>query len=671
MNEQPADPSSPWMVHLERAHALAHEAGWSIEEEIEPSAYLEPAARQIEQGIAALYDAFDGRRDRPTAIGTAHGRFWSAAILVARAGLTQALASLRKACEHLVASEERFPRVPLAARTAVPLRAGSVLPPFHTIERMSLAPSFRAPPVPDTPPTLPEPELPEPTTFEELAAAAAAVRRLVEERTKALTKKPERTSKNPEPEEVPPGFAFAPPKRLDEDEFIRRWARVCVDEVGMLGVQRAPLLGDDWRSCIELEKRMVASIDAIAALGPTAIAHVEQLAMDAPAADPMRVFAVTMIGGCLEGRDALGGAERVLHHFGAGDPLVADAFVAAMKLAPNPFVQNVLRSLLASSDRACRAVAVEVLAYRGWLGSTDLEALAYEEDPRIFALALPALAAARHVGFGPAIARALEHADMRVREAALDAMALAAHQDAASAARAAAVGELGDRALIRLAIVADEDDARWLLRRMQGAPSPAAIDAVGWAGLVEAVPALIHVLESGEDDAKLAAGAALERMLDAKLVENIEIQPEALEEVEVIEPDPEPPLPRPTLAQLVSHPRDLPRVSSSETLEVPSTAPARWGAYWAEHRRRYDSRQRLRRGQAYSPAVSLYELDRLALMPEDRRRLHRELAARVGKMTHFDPFDFVRTQEQNLDAWASLVRSSAEMQGSWGRPSAR
>jgi hypothetical protein len=66
--------------------------------------------------------------------------------------------------------------------------------------------------------------------------------------------------------------------------------------------------------------------------------------------------------------------------------------------------------------------------------------------------------------------------------------------------------------------------------------------------------------------------------------------------------------------------------------------------------------------------VSLYELDRLPLAPEDRRRLHRELAARTGRWTHFDPHDFVVVQEQGLKAWEGLIKSQAEVPGAWSRP---
>ena len=95
--------------------------------------------------------------------------------------------------------------------------------------------------------------------------------------------------------------------------------------------------------------------------------------------------------------------------------------------------------------------------------------------------------------------------------------------------------------------------------------------------------------------------------------------------------------------------------------------PAKWRAFWLEHRRSFDPKQRLRRGNPYSPSVSLYELDQLPLSPEDRRRLHRELGARTGKLTRFDPHDFVLVQERSLAAWGALVKASAETPGSWGR----
>jgi hypothetical protein len=57
----------------------------------------------------------------------------------------------------------------------------------------------------------------------------------------------------------------------------------------------------------------------------------------------------------------------VLHRFGVADPILAESFASAMKLAPNPFVPSMLRALFVSPERGCKALAVEVLAYREWL----------------------------------------------------------------------------------------------------------------------------------------------------------------------------------------------------------------------------------------------------------------------------------------------------------------
>ncbi|APR88062.1 hypothetical protein A7982_13411 [Minicystis rosea] len=135
----------------------------------------------------------------------------------------------------------------------------------------------------------------------------------------------------------------------------------------------------------------------------------------------------------------------------------------------------------------------------------------------------------------------------------------------------------------------------------------------------------------------------------------------------VVDPDPDPPKPKRSLAALLSDPRDAPSAGSPETLEAPSTDPAKWRAFWGEHRRHFDHKARLRRGHPYSPSISLYELDRLPLPPEDRLRLHRELAAQTGKVTLFDPHDLVVVQEQRLAAWGSLVKATAEAPGSWER----
>lgn len=662
-----ADPASPWMQHLERAHSLAHAAARVIEEENEPNAYLGPAARHLERAVGAMYDAFDGRADRVTAINLAHGRLWDGAILMARGGFPGAVVALRDACAELISAEERFPQVPLAGRPQGELRAAVDLPPLHVLERASLVPTFRAPPAPELEEEAPLDPLPEPTTFAELAAVAEMMVQRAEQH--AAARKPRAAlpeSAGPTPI-APPGFAFLPAPAMSEDAFVRSWTRHCFEEIGMLGLQRTPLAGDDWRTSLPIERRLLHAVDAIAALGPQAVAYLESLAMDAPVANPMTIFAIALLGGCLEGRDALGAAERVLFHFGPADPVVAESFVSAMKLAPNPLVPGMLRSLLAERDATCREIAVEVLAHRGWLTGAEQSSIATGDDPRLLALVLPAMAGSRHRELQQAVDRALSHPDANVQAAALDAMPLASHPDAAGAARHAAGGVLGDRALLRVAIVGDDGDARWLRERATMTSSLAAIEALGWAGHLDALPLLFELVEGPDQAAQLAAATALDHLLGGSLTETIDIAPDHAEDVMVTDPDPDPPHPRTPLDALLGLARDPAPAGSPESIEAPSVDAARWRAHWLEVGRHLDPKQRIRRGQPYSPSVSLQELDRLPYLPIERRRLHRELAAWTGKITHFSPSDLVAVQERSIAAWGAHVRATTRVPGSWRR----
>ncbi len=410
-----ADPASPWMKHLERAHALAHAAARAIGDEAEPNLHLEPAARLLSRGLAAMYDAFDGRADRVTAINLAPRRLWEAAVLVAQGGLPRALAALREACGALVGAEERFPLVPLAPTVNAPPLQGGRRPAAAPCGRARVAGPLvpRARACPSRRKSSPSSALPEPTTFAELAAAAEAARRVgaaqieAHARARALPEAIEETPAEPPPE-PPRGFAFVPEAPLDDDAFVRRWARECFEEVGMLGLQRAPLPGDDWRARLALERRLVGAVDAIAALGPAAVAYLEPLAMDAPVVNPMGVFAITMLGACLDGRDALAAAERVLHHFGPNDPGRGRAVRRRAQAGAEPVRPH--RAALAPRAPPSWAAAPSPWRCSRTAGGSprpELAALADEEDPRVLALALPALAVARHPDLGRALARAL------------------------------------------------------------------------------------------------------------------------------------------------------------------------------------------------------------------------------------------------------------------------
>src|SRR5690606_36017790 len=108
-----------------------------------------------------------------------------------------------------------------------------------------------------------------------------------------------------------PGFSAELPLVIDETRFVEERTRELLEEVAMVGLQRAPLLGDPWRLALGLEQRMFRAIDAIASMGPRALGAIESLMRDGPVKDGTRVFAAAMTLGCFAGRDALAAAERV------------------------------------------------------------------------------------------------------------------------------------------------------------------------------------------------------------------------------------------------------------------------------------------------------------------------------------------------------------------------
>jgi hypothetical protein len=457
------------------------------------------------------------------------------------------------------------------------------------------------------------------------------------------------------------------------EAFLRSRVRHCFEEVSMIGIQRAPLLGDPWRASLALERRMLAAVDAIVAMGPASVAAVESIVMDAPAKDAAHVFGAAMIMGCLTGRDALAAAERVFIAFELGDPEAAAGFAGALKLVPHPSLPLVMRTWLADPDPARRAVAIDVLGYRR-LANADELARAAVDEPGVAAAALPHYARTRGPGVADALSAALASSTLALRQSAWLAMALTADPRAPGVLRAEMAGDNAVHAALPLAIVGDAKDASELLERAFATRSKAFITAVGWAGAATAIPSLIALLQVlADDELKLAVAYALDRITGAGLVERTLVPPDQVMVPDVAEPAlPGEIAPQPKhLAALVSDPRDLPGDGAPDTLDQPTVDPARWLAFWKERETHFDPKGRFRRGWLYTPLVSLREIDRWRCTPGERRTLQRELAARAGAWVHFDPHDFVVVQERSIEEWEPVARHASGQPGAWTWPAAR
>ncbi|HEY8086722.1 MAG TPA: hypothetical protein VIF09_02725 [Polyangiaceae bacterium] len=667
-----------WMADLERAHDRLGRAAHLLESGAQSGPVdLRPAATALERTYAGIFDAFDARRPRLEAAQEALAALDEAAGLLSPAARGDAavgfaLDYLQESRAALLQAIERV--TPLVHRPPPPspdLRASFERPVLHALDRPSLRPHLRVPPPKPQEVQVMPPEIARPTTFEELENAVKELKARAAAK-KASPAKAADEPAPPPPPESPLGFAEDVGVAVPELQFLRQRVRLCFEEVTMVGVQRAPLLGDPWRASRVLERRMLASIDAIAAMGLPALEALEPLALDAPLKDPSRVFGVAMILGCLAGRDALGLAERVFAAFEVDDPDHAVQLGAALKLVTNPYLPLTLRTFLADPDPSRRALAIDVLAYRGLATPAEIARAAVDE-PEVATVALPWLALSRQPALRDALDAALEGPVPALRNAARLAMVASGDVRAVGALRAALDAEPAeaDAAAALLGIVAGPSEAELLLELARAKPRRALVTAVGWAGSSTAIPALIALLEHPDEPIVLAAAYALDRLTNAGLHEDMVVEADDIVVPDIPEPPQEPGERPPPLARVVSDPRDLPAEPSTDTLRQPSTDPARWNAWWLEKGAELDAKARYRRGSPYTPLVSWRELDLWTCTPGERKLLYWELVARSGDHVRFDPHDFVVVQEESVAEWQEPARRASGSPGSWNLPGRR
>jgi hypothetical protein len=667
-----------WVLDLEQAHHVLRRVCRVLENGVQPVIDLAPSARALEQVLGAIFDAMDHRDDPGAAVRRALAALGAVfAHLSPGAALDPAIqligGELREAWKHLGDAATRLAPLVPRSRTEWPdLIASRDVPRLHAIDRPSLVPVLHVPLM--TPiEVLPQPPapIPRPTTFEELDTAMAELTRRAEAMPIPLSDDlgwaNESASLSPNAEPPPPGFALVSEPATDEISFIRARARDCFDEVAMVGTQRAPLLGDPWRTALVLERRMLSAIDAIVALGSAAIAYLEPLVRDAPVSDPAHAFAIGMTLGCLAGRDSLAAVERILFAAAPAEPDWIASFAAALKVAPHDSLSLSLRTLLRDPFAGHRALAIDVLGYRGLVTSAELAA-ASADAPEVFAAALPYLALSADPLLRTVIDTALaEEENPALRDALWLSMALSGHPRTRSVLEAALSGAGSESAALLLALSGDARDAATLLAAATAAPTRPLITAVGWAGAASAIVPLLKFLEHDDDMVRAAAAYALDRITGAGMWEDTEVP---VEDIVVADP-PEPDVgePRPVrLARMVSNPRDLPLTPAPEVIRRPTTSVDRWRAYWAERGPSYELTARYRRGIPYLPSVSLRELDTFPCTPGERRSLQRELVIRTGTFVRLDPLDFVAVQEEALRAWEPIAARASSSPGAWYRP---
>lgn len=667
--------SAGWQDALEKAQRDVTSSVSALDQDFTPEGDISAAGPAIADALGAIFDAMDDRAEPVEALVRASQLIEQGKQSLARGGhlavLHQAFASLDAARASLEIAHQALLQQPTALRPETaepPVRASGDLPQVHEVKRASLRPPLDLPAPAAPPPAPPEPP-PRPQTFEELDATLRKLERDATAREAKQRAALEFSSPSEVPDPVaPPGFDPEPVRQIMAGEHIVMRTRELVEEVAMIGLQRAPLLGDPWRVALPLEHRMFRAIDAVAALGPTAIASIESLAMDAPVKDAAHLFGAAMTLGCLRGRDALAAAERLYLAFERLDPEVMPAMAVAAILSPHPHLPRVLRGLLEGGDARHHALAIRVLAHRGWATDDELTAACQGEEP-VATEALPVAAMRR-------LPAAQERAQAVLLGASPSPALLDAARRAAMIGGSRAVGEHlravvdeDETAALYLALWGEQMDAARLLELAQARMGMSDLYALGFTGYIPAVPTLFDALDGDDEQVALTAAFALDRITGAELYEDLDIP---AEEIDVAVP-PDPPLGEPAQRRLVhqvSDARDLPPEPAKDTLWLPTTDASRWRAWWQDHGADLTSTRRWRRGQAHAPTVLVEELDTARCPPAERRHLQLELMIRSGQVVQLDPIDFVAQQEAAIRRWRETIVTRGQA-GTWHRPDPR
>ena len=663
---------------METALKLLQATGATLADAPATTFDVRPLARTLERAVCALLDAYDVRRDPVASVRDAMVACDEAIQELARAkafdeGLEGLIGWVEGARNWLLTPEQALSGQRPTPPSRGELMASHDLPRLHHVERPSIAPAFRvASPLPPKAPAVS-------TLAAELASLppAARMKKLGEEakraREQAAAARDERARARAERRRGPvegapprPGFTKELATKLSPEEFTKKKARELFEDIAAMGLQRTPLLGDFWRGAIVFDQRLLRDIDAFVALGATAAAHVETLVFDRPAKDASAAFALGMILGSIEGRDALAAVERGLRFLGTGEKEILLGMVSALKLMVHPDLPVMLRQWSKDEDPALRALAIDTLAHRGWATPEEL-ALACEDDSElVVAPAILHAAFADIPTLGALIEQRAQAKTPELREALAWAMVIGSVSYPLDRLRDKLDGDMADQVLLPIAMAGDEPDAAKLVDHFTLKPTRQLASALGYAGHPRAIGALVDALERTQaPELKEACAFALQRLTGAELYEQVDVPPENLD---VDTPD-DPPLPDggQPLARKVSDRRDRPGKGSPDRLTLPTTRPDAWRSFIAENGVAFEGTRRLRRGKPYTPTQSLQEIETFQITPAERRVLYREVVIKTGKAVSFDPVDFIVSQEAALKTLAQSCEKASSQPGAWGR----
>jgi hypothetical protein len=668
---------------LEAAFALLEEVGRALVAAPRSLADLRPIARAVASAIAALADAADARRDpldatRDAVVECDEARLGIEPALAHDPGLAEVKRWLESARGWLLVVERHFEARRSGPRARVALLAPSgPLPALHDVERPSIAPSFPVaePLEPPPAPRTVDPSLPPKARLAAVKQASERLRQEAAQRRddrRAAREARDRARKEADATSLAPGLVPGVFTAKTEAEVRRERARDLMLEVAGMGAQRTPLLGDYWRSVTVFDRRMWNAVDAIAALGKDGVLAIEPLFWDLPVKDGPHVFGACFTLGCVAGRDTLLAIERIVRGATAADASVLPDVVHALSLAPHDGLVALAEEWLTRDSAPLRAAGVELLVHRGALSLERLVSLAADADAKVATAALLGVALHPEAARGaPGLSDVIEgHADATaapLRAATAWATLLGGVAYPMDRLRKRLAAGEADVVAVPFALAADRADRATLTALLDGTPTRALVEALGYLGDPTTLPRLVGLLEDEATPPEVvrAATFALQRITGAELYEATELAPDLVDP----EDPQEPPLPGQPLAsepRRSGRDRDKPSTGAKDALRLPTTDPARWRAFLVENEVLFQGERRLRRGKPYTPERSLEELDTFQVTPEERRVLHREIALKTGHTVPLYVGDFVVKQEAALLALAPLCRKASSHPGAWG-----
>ena len=169
-----------------------------------------------------------------------------------------------------------------------------------------------------------------------------------------------------------------------------RAVRECLDTAAILRDYIPPAEGETWLIPAASERRLLAQVNVIIALGPLALDHVRELALDPDVPDPGRVFAVLMVLGCVEDHDWFLAARDLFIAASARHPDEATAATEALSLCPHAELPAVFAPLLTHETPSIRGGVIRILSRRGRLTESAWTSALEDRDPAVIGAALDA-----------------------------------------------------------------------------------------------------------------------------------------------------------------------------------------------------------------------------------------------------------------------------------------